>query len=41
MALAAVLGGALDENGPSLVVPIDYRESQLLTERLGNNAFPI
>jgi acetolactate synthase-1/2/3 large subunit len=35
--LAAVLRQALDEKGPSLVVvPIDYRENLLLTERLGN-----
>jgi acetolactate synthase-1/2/3 large subunit len=41
-ALAGTLGEALEESGPSLVVvPIDYRENQLLTERLGNIACPI
>jgi acetolactate synthase-1/2/3 large subunit len=40
--LAAVLKQALDEKGPSLVVvPIDYRENMLLTERLGNIVCPI
>ena len=40
--LAAVLRQALDEHGPSLVVvPIDYRENMLLTERLGNIVCPI
>jgi acetolactate synthase-1/2/3 large subunit len=40
--LAAVLRQALDEKGPSLVVvPIDYRENMLLTERLGNIVCPI
>jgi acetolactate synthase-1/2/3 large subunit len=40
--LAAALRQALDENGPSLVVvPIDYRENMLLTERLGNIVCPI
>ncbi len=34
--LAATLGGALAETGPSLVVvPIDYRENMLLTKKLG------
>lgn len=34
--LAGVLENALEEDGPSLVViPIDYRENDLLTERLG------
>ena len=37
-----VLEGAFLEDGPSLVVvPIDYRENKLLTERLGNIACPI
>jgi len=36
------LANALAEKGPSLVVvPIDYRENRLLTERLGNIAVPI
>jgi len=40
--LAATLRQALDEKGPSLVVvPIDYRENMLLTERLGNIVCPI
>ena len=40
--LAAVLRQALNERGPSLVVvPIDYRENMLLTERLGNIVCPI
>jgi acetolactate synthase-1/2/3 large subunit len=40
--LAAALRQALDEKGPSLVVvPIDYRENMLLTERLGNIVCPI
>jgi acetolactate synthase-1/2/3 large subunit len=40
--LAATLRRALDESGPSLVVvPIDYRENMLLTERLGNIVCPI
>ena len=40
--LADVLRQALDEKGPSLiVVPIDYRENMLLTERLGNIVCPI
>jgi acetolactate synthase-1/2/3 large subunit len=33
---------AFNEEGPSLVViPIDYRENLILTERLGNIACPI
>ena len=40
--LATALRQALDEKGPSLVVvPIDYRENMLLTERLGNIVCPI
>ncbi len=40
--LAATLGQALHESGPSLVVvPIDYRENMLLSERLGNIVCPI
>jgi len=40
--LAAVLDRAFEEDGPSLVViPIDYRENQLLSERLGRIACPI
>ena len=40
--LAGVLKGAFEEVGPSLVViPIDYRENALLTERLGDIACPI
>ena len=40
--LAASLRQALAEKGPSLVVvPIDYRENMLLTERLGNIVCPI
>jgi acetolactate synthase-1/2/3 large subunit len=40
--LAPTLERAFQEKGPSLVViPIDYRENQLLTERLGNIACPI
>ena len=40
--LAAALRQALDEKGPSLVVvPIDYRENMLLTERMGNIVCPI
>jgi len=36
-ALAGTLEEAFEHDGPSLVVvPIDYRENQLLTERLGN-----
>ena len=38
--LAAVLQTALDEDGPSLVViPIDYRENDLLTKKLGELQF--
>ncbi len=41
-ALAATLGQALHESGPSLVVvAIDYRENMLLSERLGNIVCPI
>jgi acetolactate synthase-1/2/3 large subunit len=41
-ALRGVLETAFNEKGPSLVViPIDYRENALLTERLGNIACPI
>jgi acetolactate synthase-1/2/3 large subunit len=40
--LGPTLERAFQEPGPSLVViPIDYRENQLLTERLGNIACPI
>lgn len=40
--LEAGLEAAFNEDGPSLVVvPIDYRENTLLTERLGNIACPI
>jgi acetolactate synthase-1/2/3 large subunit len=40
--LAEVMQTAFNEEGPSLVVvPIDYRENLLLTERLGNIACPI
>ena len=40
--LAPTLEAAFQEKGPSLVViPIDYRENQLLTERLGDIACPI
>jgi acetolactate synthase I/II/III large subunit len=40
--LVDTLETAFDEQGPSLVVvPIDYRENLLLTERLGNIACPI
>jgi acetolactate synthase-1/2/3 large subunit len=40
--LVATLEKAFNENGPSLIViPIDYRENMLLTERLGNIACPI
>ena len=40
--LQAGLSAALDEKGPSLVVvPIDYRENDLLTKRLGNIAVSI
>ncbi len=40
--LAGELEAAFGEDGPSLVVvPIDYRENMILTERLGNIACPI
>jgi acetolactate synthase-1/2/3 large subunit len=40
--LAASLDAAFREDGPSLIViPIDYRENSLLTERLGNISCPI
>jgi len=40
--LVETLETAFTEQGPSLVVvPIDYRENALLTERLGNIAFSI
>lgn len=40
--LEATLHAAFQESGPSLVVvPIDYRENMLLTERLGNIICPI
>ncbi len=40
--LVDVLEKAFNEEGPSLVViPIDYRENMILTERLGNIACPI
>ena len=40
--LLAVLNKALAETGPSLiVVPIDYRENMLLTQRLGEISCPI
>jgi acetolactate synthase-1/2/3 large subunit len=40
--LVSGLEAALSESGPSLVVvPIDYRENDLLTKRLGNIAVPI
>ena len=40
--LQGVLERAFEESGPSLVVvPIDYRENALLTERLGNIAYSI
>ncbi|PCJ88513.1 MAG: acetolactate synthase large subunit [Thiotrichaceae bacterium] len=40
--LVATLEKAFNEEGPSLVViPIDYRENMILTERLGNIACPI
>lgn len=40
--LAAVLETAFSERGPSLVaIPIDYRENDKLTERLGRVAVPI
>jgi acetolactate synthase-1/2/3 large subunit len=40
--LAPALEAAFAEKGPSLIViPIDYRENALLTERLGNIACSI
>jgi acetolactate synthase-1/2/3 large subunit len=40
--LSGVLEAAFQEKGPSLVViPIDYRENPLLTERLGAITCPI
>ena len=40
--LQATLRKALDEKGPSLVViPIDYRENPILSQRLGDIACPI
>lgn len=40
--LKAALQTAFDEQGSSLVVvPIDYRENRLLTERLGKVTCPI
>jgi acetolactate synthase-1/2/3 large subunit len=40
--LAPTLERAFDEEGPSLVVvPIDYRENQRLSQRLGDIACPI
>jgi acetolactate synthase I/II/III large subunit len=40
--LVATLETAFGERGPSLIViPIDYRENLILTERLGNIACPI
>jgi len=40
--LVPALEGAFNEKGPSLVVvPIDYRENMILTERLGDIACPI
>ena len=40
--LLGALQAAFEQPGPSLVViPIDYRENALLTERLGNLAYPI
>jgi acetolactate synthase-1/2/3 large subunit len=40
--LVATLEKAFNEEGPSLIViPIDYRENMILTERLGNIACPI
>lgn len=40
--LRAALERSFQHEGPSLVViPIDYRENNLLTERLGNIACPI
>jgi acetolactate synthase-1/2/3 large subunit len=40
--LASSLAAAFDEQGPSLVViPIDYRENQLLTKKLGEIAWTL
>jgi len=40
--LASSLAAAFDERGPSLlVIPIDYRENQLLTRKLGEIAWTI
>ena len=40
--LVNTLEKAFNEEGPSLIViPIDYRENMILTERLGNIACPI
>ncbi len=40
--LVDTLEAAFNEDGPSLIiVPIDYRENMILTERLGNIACPI
>ena len=40
--LQDVLNTSFETPGPSLVViPIDYRENNLLTERLGNIVCPI
>ena len=40
--LPGVLRASFEEPGPSLIViPIDYRENALLTERLGNLAYSI
>ncbi len=40
--LASSLAAAFDEQGPSLlVIPIDYRENQLLTRKLGEIAWTI
>jgi acetolactate synthase-1/2/3 large subunit len=40
--LASSLAAAFDEQGPSLVViPIDYRENQLLTRKLGEIAWTL
>jgi acetolactate synthase-1/2/3 large subunit len=40
--LAAALEKTFETPGPSLlVIPIDYRENNLLTERLGNIACSI
>ena len=40
--LRSALNEAIEHTGPSLVViPIDYRENRMLTERLGNIACAI